>query len=309
MKSFTTVNYHYVRPIKGSRYPTLKGLEIKKFINQINFLIKNYNIISGDDLINSIIHKIKLPNKACLLTFDDGLKDHYNYVMPELIKRKISGCFFPSAENVIKKNVTETSKIHFILEKQKKTDLIIRDINIFLKLKNSPLPNKEVYNNFDNFFIKRYDNKKIKYVKYLLQSWIPDPINQECCTFLFNKYLNINEEEFSKNLYLSSKEIREMINNGMTIGGHGYRHIRLGDLNFKNQEIEINQMLNFLKKFNINKKWIMCYPYGSFNNDTKIILHKKDCLLAFSATHGKSFLNKKNILSIKRYDTNDFKQT
>jgi len=63
MKSFTTVNYHYVRPIKGSRYPTLKGLEIKKFINQINFLIKNYNIISGDDLINSIIHKIKLPNK------------------------------------------------------------------------------------------------------------------------------------------------------------------------------------------------------------------------------------------------------
>ena len=33
-----------------------------------------------------------------------------------------------------------------------------------------------------------------------------------------------------------------MINNGMTIGGHGYRHIRLGDLNFKNQEIEINQI-------------------------------------------------------------------
>ena len=307
MRSFTTINYHYVRPIKDSKFPALKGLEIKKFINQINFLTKNYNIISAEDLINSILYKVKLPNKACLLTFDDGLKDHYEYVMPELIKKKISGCFFPSAENIIKNNVTETSKIHFILEKQKNTDLIIKDINIFLDSKNSPNPEQKIYKSFENFFIKRYDNKKIKYIKFLLQSWIPESLREDCCTFLFNKYLKINEKEFSKKLYLSAKEIKEMISNGMSIGGHGYRHIRLGDLSFKNQAIEINQMLDFLKKFNINKKWLMCYPYGSFNNDTKTILHKKDCLLAFSAKPGKSLLNKKNIFNIKRYDTNDLK--
>ena len=41
MDYFTTVNYHYVRPIKNSRYPNLKGLEIKEFINQIKYLKKN----------------------------------------------------------------------------------------------------------------------------------------------------------------------------------------------------------------------------------------------------------------------------
>ena len=40
MDYFTTVNYHYVRPIKNSRYPNLKGLEIKEFINQIKYLKK-----------------------------------------------------------------------------------------------------------------------------------------------------------------------------------------------------------------------------------------------------------------------------
>ena len=93
MDYFTTVNYHYVRPIKNSRYPNLKGLEIKEFINQIKYL-KKYNIISGNDLIDRIIYKQKLPKRSCLLTFDDGYKDHYKYVMPELIKNKISGFFF-----------------------------------------------------------------------------------------------------------------------------------------------------------------------------------------------------------------------
>jgi len=307
MNSFTTVNYHYVRPIKKSRYPTIKGLELKKFINQLNFLAKNYNIISAEDLSNSILHKVKLPKKACLLTFDDGYKDHHKYVMPELVKKKISGCFFPSAENIINNSVTETNKIHFILEKQKNTDLIIDDIDIFLKNNNFPTPDKKkIYKNFENLFIKRYGSKKIKYIKFLLQSWIPEPLKRDCCTFLFNKYLRVNEKEFSKKLYLSTKEIQEMMNNGMAIGGHGYRHIRLGDLSYKNQAIEINKMLTFLKKFNIKKKWIMCYPYGSFNNDTKTILDKKDCLFAFSATPGKSLLNKKDIFSIKRYDTNSF---
>ena len=305
--SFITVNYHYVRPIKGSRYENIKGLEIKKFIKQLSFLKKNYNIISAEEITNFIIHKTKLPKKSCLLTFDDGYKDHHKYVMPELMKKKISGCFFPSAKNIVNNNITETNKIHFILDKQKNSDLIIKDINNFLKSKNFKLSNrKKIYKNFEKKFIKRYDNKKIKYIKYLLQSCIPDPLKGECCTFLFNKYLRVNEKEFSKKLYLSTKEIQEMMNNGMTIGGHGYRHIRLGDLSYKNQAIEINKMLTFLKKFNIKKKWIMCYPYGSFNNDTKTILNKKDCLFAFSATPGRSLLNKKDIFSIKRYDTNSF---
>ena len=63
--SFITINYHYVRPIKRSKYENINGLEIKKFIKQLNFLKKNYNIISTAEITNSIIHKTKLPKKSC----------------------------------------------------------------------------------------------------------------------------------------------------------------------------------------------------------------------------------------------------
>ena len=305
MSSFITVNYHYVRPIKNSRYPNLKGLEVKEFINQINYLKSKYNIISGEEIINTIINKDKLPKKACLLTFDDGYKDHYKYVMPELLEKKISGCFFPSAQNILNSTVTETNKIHFILNTKKNLD-IIKDINFFLKKENCKIPEKQkIYKNFEKKFQKRWDNKEVKYIKYLLQSWIAPDIREKCCKFLFKKYLKIEESQLSKNLYMSTKEISEMIENGMTIGGHGYRHIRLGELSLSKQKIELSKMFNFLKKYNIEKNWIMCYPYGSFNKDTVSILLKKNCLLGFSASSGRSFLGKKNLFNIKRFDTND----
>ncbi len=305
MSSFITVNYHYVRPIKNSKFPNLKGLEVKEFINQINYLKNKYNIISATDIINTIINKDKLPKKACLITFDDGYKDHYKYVMPELLKKKVSGCFFPSAENILNSTVTETNKIHFILNTQKNSE-IIKDINYFLKKKNCNLPKREkIYENFEKKFKKRWDNKEVKYIKYLLQTWIPSNLRKKCCTFLFKKYLEIDESQLSKDLYMSAKEIGEMIKNGMTIGGHGYRHIRLGELSFSEQKIELNKMINFLKRYNIKKNWIMCYPYGSFNKDTVSILLKKDCLLGFSTSSGRSSLIKKDLFNISRFDTND----
>ena len=94
---------------------------------------KNYNIISAYDIKEFLKDNQKIPKKSCLLTFDDGYKDHYKYVMPELIKRKLSGCFFPSAENILNHKVTDTNKIHFILDKQKSPNTILLDINTFLK--------------------------------------------------------------------------------------------------------------------------------------------------------------------------------
>ena len=56
------VMYHYVREIKKSRYPNLKGLEFKKFQNQISFFKKNFNILSPLDFLE-VVESKKLPKK------------------------------------------------------------------------------------------------------------------------------------------------------------------------------------------------------------------------------------------------------
>ena len=93
--SIIIVMYHYVRQIKGSKYPNIKGLEFENFKKQINFFSKKFNIISHNEFLE-IIKSKKIPKKpSIMLTFDDGFIDHYKYVFQHLRQKRISACFYP----------------------------------------------------------------------------------------------------------------------------------------------------------------------------------------------------------------------
>ena len=95
--------YHYVRPIKKSLYPLIKGLELDAFKMQLSYLEKNYKIITMESLIEFAKNDKSLPENPCLLTFDDGYKDHYTYVFPELKKRGFQGSFFLLVLHILNK--------------------------------------------------------------------------------------------------------------------------------------------------------------------------------------------------------------
>ena len=52
MDSCTIVMYHYVRELKHTRYPEIKGLDLNLFRQQIEFFKANYNIISTEQLLS-----------------------------------------------------------------------------------------------------------------------------------------------------------------------------------------------------------------------------------------------------------------
>lgn len=88
--------YHYVREIKKSKFPNLKGLEFKDFKRQINFFSNNFNILSNNDFVE-ILKSKKIPKKkSILLTFDDGYIDHWKFVFPYLKKKKNFRMFLPT---------------------------------------------------------------------------------------------------------------------------------------------------------------------------------------------------------------------
>ena len=82
--------YHYVRDLKNSRYPAIKGLDIDLFKEQIRYLINHYKFITMEMLISAIENKSSIPSKSVLLTFDDAYIDHFEYVFPFLDKLKSS---------------------------------------------------------------------------------------------------------------------------------------------------------------------------------------------------------------------------
>ena len=314
MTKLTVVTYHYVRPIKHTKFYNLKGLELNIFKKQLIYLKKKYNIISYKDLIEIALNKKKIIKNPCLLTFDDGYKDHIRFVLPELIKKKIKGCFFPSVYCVEKKKILNINKIHFILAKKiSANNIFIELMKIIKNQKNKYYKKKYSTKNIIKIKKKyknnhRFDNKDVAFIKYLLQIYLPKKLRNLCCDKLFKLFVSRKQKKFSENLYMSTSDLKKLLKKGMYVGGHGYNHEHLNKLNFKEQKNEINKNYNFLKKINSPiRSWGMCYPHGSYNANTLKILKNKGCAFGFTTKKGNSNLASSNFLELKRLDTNDIK--
>ena len=297
--------YHYVREIKKSKHPNLKGLEFIDFKKQIDFFCKNFNILSKSDLIG-IIHTKKIPKKPSIfLTFDDGYIDHYKYVFPYLGKKKITASFYPSTKAIENKIILDINKIHFILEKEQNRKLILKEIdNYLLKEKLKPLSEQ----NLSRINLKhRYDDRDIVLIKHLLQFFLPEKIREKIINFLFAKILNKDVNEFSKELYMNEKQIKEMYVEKMDFGSHGVYHYRWQLLKKKEQENEIINSRRFFENLGFNtENFSVCFPYGSHNAYTISLLKKYNIKFALTTKiGGVNKTNLKNNFTFPRYDTND----
>jgi peptidoglycan/xylan/chitin deacetylase (PgdA/CDA1 family) len=116
MSTIRAFMFHDIRNLEDTNYP--KRYNLKSFLNEEQFkyqvnLIKNkYKIISSLDVKNIDIHNDD--NDYAVLTFDDGLSDHFK-VYKYLWSLKITGTFLIPKMPIIENKVINTHKIQFIL--------------------------------------------------------------------------------------------------------------------------------------------------------------------------------------------------
>ena len=299
--------YHYVRDLKKSKFPKIKGLDLKDFQSQLNYLQKHYNIITPEKLINAIEKKSTIPDNSALLTFDDAYADHFLNVFPILKKLNLSGCFFPPVKCVLQEKVLDVNKIHFILASVNDVEALIK--KIFKSLNKY----RYEYNLESNDFYwekcakpNRYDNANIKFIKNILQRDIDEKLRKIITDELFSEFVCDDEKIFASELYMNYEQILQLHNNGMYIGGHGFDHYHLDSISFSEQKNEIDLTVTFLDDIGTNiNNWIMCYPYGDYNDSLLDFLKIKKCLLGFTTKIDIANLNKDNLLTLPRLDTND----
>lgn len=301
------IMYHYVRDLHNSRYPEIKGLDIAFFKEQLEYIKRHYNFITMDQLIDSVTNNISLPEKPILLTFDDGLIDHYLNVFPILYKNGIQGSFFIPVSAIIENKLLDVHKIQFILASCNDTRRLVIDI-IALLDKYRDKYDLETNEYYQEKLGKpsKYDKAEVVFVKKLLQTELNKELRSIITTILFKKYLKIDECLFSRELYMSVDQIKIMNDFGMHIGSHGYCHNWLNSLSKEEQTSEIEQSLIFIDDVigNLNS-WTMCYPYGAYNRETIEILSEKKCKLALTTNTGIADFRKENRYELSRLDTND----
>src|SRR3989338_1334210 len=163
------IMYHYVRDLKHSRFPEIKGLATDQFLEQILFIKKHYHVICPKEAIEAVLNREPLPPKALLLTFDDGYADHYTQVFPILDQLRLSACFFPPARSVLEKKVLTVNKIHFILASVPDKNGIIEDIFSLIENNRNGYQLKESDYYWSLVERSRYDTRESMFIKCILQ--------------------------------------------------------------------------------------------------------------------------------------------
>jgi peptidoglycan/xylan/chitin deacetylase (PgdA/CDA1 family) len=300
--------YHYVRPIRASNWPKIKGLELDGFKRQLDYLLGNFNVVTAEDVISAVKFDKDLPTNACWLTFDDGYKDHYSYVLPELLKRNIQGSFFPPVMPITQRIMLDVNSIHYILASTDEMSCLVGDLNTEMQeLGYSQTDLVEFWSEYA--IATRYDSKEVIYVKRLLQHALPEAARNTITSNLFKKYVGLSQTNFADQLYMSEIDVKNLSDSGMYVGSHGYRHLWLNREDRDSQKSEIERSLVFLNAVGARTSdWIMCYPYGAYNEETLDLLRAADCAVGLTTKVGKASIAANDPLKMPRFDTNDFPQ-
>src|SRR6267142_7020306 len=94
IQSLRVVMYHYVRDLPNTSFPRIKGMLISDFRQQLVALQNQYEMATLESALDFLQGVYSPSRDLCLLTFDDGLKDHYSEVTPILVDFGVQGIFF-----------------------------------------------------------------------------------------------------------------------------------------------------------------------------------------------------------------------
>jgi hypothetical protein len=274
----TVMMYHYIRDPgdeaeAGSGIP---GMPVRAFEAQLDALSRQHTFITWPQLRAALVEDRRLPDSACLLTFDDGLCDHYLNVYRVLRGRNLSGLFF-LLDRAEVNGMVLGHKIHFLLAK-----LGLAGFRAALREKLSP-PLQERFTQAEARYRLKYpltsDDNRINLLKAVLQRELSaevDPLLGD----LFELHVG-SEQEIARTYYLDLEQIHEMHAGGMHFGGHSRSHPWFDWIDAGARAVEIEASSAWLQRVEPGP-WAFAYPYGGLSADSPDLLQKHGFVAAFT---------------------------
>jgi len=274
----TVLMYHYVRDPgddaeAGSGIP---GLPVHVFEAQLQEFLKQYTFIAWPEVLMAIQGEKPLPVSACLLTFDDGVRDHYSNVYRILSERNLSGLFF-ALDRIEADGLTLAHKIHFLLAK-----LGLPALREAIWQKLNPAQ-RERFTQAERGYQLKYRpdsmDGRINLLKVVLQRDLSSEVDM-LLGELFEMHVG-SENETARNYYLNPEQLREMAANGMHFGGHSRSHPWFDWIDADQRRLEIKASADWLRQIDPGP-WAFAYPYGGLSNDSPSLLKANGFAAAFT---------------------------
>jgi peptidoglycan/xylan/chitin deacetylase (PgdA/CDA1 family) len=272
------IMYHYVRDPgdEAEAGSGIRGLTVKAFEIQLDELARQHTFVTWPDLRMALQEGKSLPSSACLLTFDDGMRDHYINVFRILRDRNLSGLFF-ILDRFENEGFILAHKIHFLLARM---GLVGLWQSIWEKL---DAAQREQFTQAEKGYQIQYPpisiDRRINLLKAVLQRDLSNEVNG-LLSELFELHVG-SENELARNYYLNLEQIHEMAAGGMHFGGHSRTHPWFDWIDSEARTTEIKASAAWLQQFE-QGPWAFAYPYGGLSEDSPNLLKEHGFAAGFT---------------------------
>jgi peptidoglycan/xylan/chitin deacetylase (PgdA/CDA1 family) len=271
------IMYHYVRP-NAEDLPYFPYLSLADFKHQLDEFERTYGFADRDAFLRWT-EGGPAPS-GVLLTFDDGLRDHAEFVLPVLRARGLFGLFYVPSGPAMTGRILDVHKVHLALGK-------LGGIDVLGWLENNAphlLSSAQDDGAAESQYAAQTADRATKFVKYLFNWKLAETERSEVLDALLD-HAFVGKPPHWQEIYLDESALRELSDAGMGVGPHGHSHEVTSRLSVQRQIEEIEISCAFADRVGGSRLWGYCYPYGtrsSFSQKTASSLAGAGCPFAFA---------------------------
>lgn len=245
--------YHYVRP-PAPDLPHHPYLDLASFQLQLDFFAESFGFVTRDAFI-SWLEGGKAP-AGVLLTFDDGLRDHAEFVLPMLRERGLFGIFYMCSSPLMDERILDVHKVHLALGR------IGGGAALAWVTSNAPgiLPPEDDGEPVQ--YAAQSSDRATKLLKHAF-NWLPPTEERSAALDALLDFAFEGQTPIWRDIYCDQNAIENLLDAGLAVGPHSHTHRVPALLTSEQQRREIVRSCEIIEDIGGSRKWGYCYPYGS----------------------------------------------
>jgi peptidoglycan/xylan/chitin deacetylase (PgdA/CDA1 family) len=255
--AFCVLTYHGVLPAGYEVSDSQQDgslVSAENFRSQLQLLKECYHVVSPDEVRDWVVDGKELPERAVLLTCDDGLKNILTDMAPILQEEGISCLFF-----VLGASVAQNSQglwyeeMHLLLQAASAGGYSLDDLGMSVELGDRAQRRSVWWNLVKR--LSRYD--QAARASFLERFRIRFGLSDN-----WNAASTHSEAQRRRFGLLNLSELRQLVGQGMSVGSHTLDHPMLSQQTSEMAWREISESRSLLEDAIGKPLWALAYPFG-----------------------------------------------
>ena len=271
------VTFH--RVVSHPDYEDPLKVSVLTFEQQINFLEKNFRIISASDFETYLINGHSSLEGTCLITFDDGWRDNYTHAFPVLKQLKVPALFFLTTDYVGTRKTFWPERLGRVIDSLRFALVSEKSSLTFSTLPQSATEQLRGVLSSTLGSYKAKTNDLINHLKQFDPEMIHDSLDQLAYR------CQIQENGLDRSM-MTWEEVQEMAQHGMEFGSHTKSHAILTQIRKECILEELRGSKETIESILRRPVKFISYPNGDHNDFVIQKTEEAGYLAAFSCLPG-----------------------